>query len=285
MLKDSQALIGKPKSYLSQRSLITQVEMFFAEESRPEKVTNPKAETKQANLNFVASEEERFINFVGAFLVDNFWLNSKHHNVQGTISDDARMNLVVEQCADLQDKYGERMGKRLLNSSVLGALSQDSEEMVGVATLKATLLIGKDILESEKAEMVARNAVASLGPKQRREYKDASIEKIASELLPDDSKAIVVLSNLAVLGSARNQGVAKSLCEEAEALALSWGFSEIWLLVESENAAARKLYEDKLGYEVAFTKESDTALRANIETGSFEEITVDTLAMVKRNLF
>jgi ribosomal protein S18 acetylase RimI-like enzyme len=190
------------------------------------------------------------------------------------------MNLVVEQCADLQEKHGERMGKRLLNSCVFGALDTESKEMVGVATLKATLLVSENVLEGERAEVIAKNAVAALGPKQRREYKDASIGVIASELLSPDSKAIVVLSNLAVSLSARGKGIAGQICNETELLAKSWGYNEIWLLVESENEAARKLYE-KIGYDVAYKKEDEIALRADVETGSFIETRADTLVLFK----
>ena len=52
--------------------------------------------------------------------------------------------------------------------------------------------------------------------------------------------------------------------------------------MESENEAARKLYEDKLGYQVAFTKEAEIALRADVESGSFTEVSADTLIMVKK---
>lgn len=272
-------------SHLDMLSPITRMQMFFAEESAsPREV--PESNTKISEeppigVELVSSDDERFINMVGSFLVDNFWLNSHHHNVEGNISDEARMDLVVEQCADLQEKYGERMGKRLTDGCVIGALSPDSKDMVGVATIKTTLLINDEVLEAEKAEAIAKNAVASLGPKQRRDYKDSSLGTIATELLTPDSKAVVVLSNLAISGSARKRGIARRICEEAETLAQGWGYSEIWLLVESENTAARKLYESKLGYEVAFTKENAIALRADIESGGFREIRADTLIMVK----
>ena len=45
----------------------------------------------------------------------------------------------------------------------------------------------------------------------------------------------------------RRQGIAKRLCREAEAVARSWGYSEVLLRVEKDNAGARKLYR-ALGY-------------------------------------
>ena len=90
-----------------------------------------------------------------------------------------------------------------------------------------------------------------------------------------------MLSNLATNAQKRNRGIAKTLCEECEGLVKEWGFTELYLLVESENEAARKLYQDRLGYQVAFTKEGETALRADVESGTFTEVTADTLFLVK----
>ena len=282
LYKNVKSFVLKPETTRLRQNSI-ELGLFFAEEA-PEKTTsdNKIEERLPAPVDLVSSDDERFINMAGSFLVDNFWLKSDHHNIDGEISSEARMNLIVEQCADLQEKYGERMGKRLLESCVLGALEPDTKEMVGVATLKSTLLVNEDVLEAERAEVMAKNAVAALGPKQRREYKDASIDTIASELLSPDSKAIVLLSNLATNSQKRNRGIGKTLCNEAEVLAQNWGYSEIYLLVESENLAARKLYQDKLGYELAFTKEAESALRADIESGSFTEVTADTLVLVKK---
>jgi ribosomal protein S18 acetylase RimI-like enzyme len=220
----------------------------------------------------------------GSFLVDSFWLNSEHHQLGDNvaISDEARIGLMVEQCSDLQEKYGERMGKRLMNCCVLGALDSESKEMLGLVTLTQALMMNGDVLEAEKAEAIAKNAVASLGPKERRMYKDASMDTIATELLSPDSKAVCVISNLAVSAKARRRGIAKTLCAEAEALASDWGHQEMHLLVESENTAARKLYEDKLGYGLAFTKEAAVALRADIESGTFVETEADTLILFKK---
>lgn len=260
--------------------------MFFADEETS-KSPSPESKTiakENPEVDLVASDNESFLNMAGSFLVDSFWLNSEHHQLgeSAAISDQARLGLVVEQCSDLQEKYGERMGKRVLNACVLGALDPNSKEMLGVATLKATLLIKDDVLEADKAEAIAKNAVASLGPKQRRLYKDSSIGTIAKDLLSPDTKAVCVLSNLAVSGKARRRGIAKTLCEEAEALASDWGYDEVYLLVEKDNAAARGLYEGKLGYEMIFEKEDAAALRVDIESGTFLETTADTFVLVKK---
>jgi len=270
--------------------------MFFAEEAVPEdEKPSPTTPDKKGEadvmvqenppaVQLVVSDSEGFLNAAGSFLVDSFWLGSDHHMLKEdeAMSPDARMNLIIEQAADLQEKYGETMGRRLANACVIGALDEETKELIGLATLKETLLINNDVVESEKAEAIAKNAVASLGPKQRREYKNVPISRIAKELLSPDTKAICVLSNLAVGKKARRRGVARSLCDEVEFLAEDWGFSEVHLLVESENTAARSLYEKKLGYELVSTSVAAPALRVDFETGSFLQVQQDTLVMAKK---
>lgn len=270
--------------------------MFFAEEAKSEddpvpaspssikSDTDVMVEDSLPPVQLVISDSEGFLNAVGSFLVDSFWLGSDHHMLKDDVemTPDARMNLIIEQAADLQEKYGERMGRRLANACVVGALDEETKELVGVATVKETLMINNDVVESEKAEAIAKNAVAALGPKQRREYKNAPISKISEELLSPDTKAVCVLSNLAVGKKARRKGVARALCDEIEALADDWGFGEVHLLVESENKAARTLYENKLNYELVATNEAAPALRVDFETGEFVQVQHDTLVMAKK---
>jgi ribosomal protein S18 acetylase RimI-like enzyme len=276
------------------RDEIWKARMFFAEEppsknqkkscqSTPQTESSESADSSSA-IELVISDSEGFLNAAGSFLVDSFWLGSDHHKLGENIkiSDDVRMRLVVEQCADLQEKYGKRMGKRLARACVVGALDEETKELIGIATLKETLLVKNDILEPEKAEVIAKNSVAILGPKQRRQYKDASIITITTELLSPCTKAVCVLSNLAVSRKARRRGVGQRLCEEVEALANDWGYKEVHLLVESNNAVARSLYEQKLGYRKVELNKDAPALRVDIEKGNFLEKTADTLILTKQ---
>jgi len=269
--------------------------MFFAEETPEDEAVSPPLSDNKSDIDvmskdtppavqLVISDSEGFLNAAGSFLVDSFWLGSDHHMLKEDVemTPDARMNLIIEQAADLQEKYGERMGKRLANACVVGALDEETKELIGLATLKEVLMINNIVVESEKSEEIAKSAVAALGPKQRREYKSASITKIAKELLSPDTKAVCVLSNLAVGKKARRKGVARALCDEVEALADDWRFSEIHLLVESENTAARTLYEKKLGYKLVSTSVAAPALRVDFETGGFVELQLDTLVMAKQ---
>ena len=164
----------------------SRLHMFFAEEQASEEVSSPAEEssTVASPVTIVSSEAEGFLNMAGSFLVDAFWLNSAHHQLgeNVAISDKARTNLVIEQCADLQDKYGATMGKRLLNCAVVGALDQDTKEMLGVVTVKISILEKDQVLESERAQALLKNAVASLGPKERRTVRSFSL-LLASKLL------------------------------------------------------------------------------------------------------
>jgi len=288
---------GTPKYIrVSKHDVSSRLGMFFAEETLPEddavspspsddkSNTGVLAEDNPPAVQLVISDSDGFLNAAGSFLVDSFWLGSNHHMLKEDVemTADARMNLIIEQAADLQEKYGERMGRRLTNACVIGALDEETKELIGLATLKETLMINNDVVDGEKSEEIAKSAVAALGPKQRREYKSASITKIADELLSPDTKAVCVLSNLAVGKKARRRGVARALCDEVEALTDDWGFGEVHLLVESENTAARTLYEKKLGYKLLSTNVAAPALRVDFETGAFVEVKHDTLVMAKQ---
>lgn len=288
---------GTPKySGSSKYNVVSRLGMFFADESPQENdVVSPplpniksdtvtKSEEALPPVQLVISDSQEFLNAAGSFLVDSFWLGSDHHMVEENVemTPDARMNLIIEQATNLQEKYGEKMGRRLANACVIGALDEETKELIGLTTLTETLSINNDVLESEKSEAIAKNAVAALGPKQRREYKSASIARIAKELLPPGTKAVCVLSNLAVGKNARRRGVAQALCDEVEVLADDWGYDEIHLLVESENAAAKTLYEKKLGYQIVSTNVAAPSLRVDFVTGTFTEIQQDTFVMTKQ---
>ena len=273
---------GRQPKLLADARQPSSLKMFFANEEPQQKETESTSSVAAAPVDLVTSDNEGFLNMCGSFLVEAFWLHSPHHQLGDNIyvSDEARTGLMIEQCSDLQEKYGERLGQRMTKNCVVGALDPEEKTMLGVFTLKETLMI-KEILDGDQAEAIAKNAVASLGPKERRQYKGASIDTIANELLSPDTKAVCVLSNLAVSPLARRRGIARTLCEEAEALASDWGYSEIHLLVESENTSARNLYEGKLGYQTALVQEDAVALRADVESGSFVQTRADTLVLFK----
>jgi GNAT superfamily N-acetyltransferase len=231
------------------------------------------------------------IQSVAEFMIDAFWLQSPHHLIQSGglaittgVSDSTRAALVQEQSRDLMDKYGERLGKRLFDSCLLTALDEDSSEILGVVGIEMCLLnkAVSEIILADKAESMLKNAVSSLGPKQRRQYKDSSAQDLATELLSPDICAICCLSNLAVSPKARRRGIAKQLCAKAEKWGSYWGYDEMFLKVESENTAARYLYEQNLGYATKCTLDGAVALRVDVDSGRFVETNADTLILTKR---
>lgn len=266
--------------------------MFFADDVTPD--VPPAAEVTPAvsSVGVTISPvegDDASIDAATTFMVDSFWLNSPQQLIQSSdaetlVGDAARNTLCAAQGEDLMEKYGERLGKRLMNACLLTAINSD-QDIVGMVGIEVCLLDKntETIINADKAGAIVKNAVGSLGPKQRREFKDSSVEKIVSELFPPEVQAVCVLSNLAVSPNARRQGIAKKLCDEAERVASGeWSFNDMFLKVESENTAAKYLYEQKLGYTQLYTDKAATALRVDPQAGGFVEISADTLVLTKK---
>ncbi|MGK7891915.1 MAG: N-acetyltransferase family protein [Leptolyngbyaceae cyanobacterium] len=66
---------------------------------------------------------------------------------------------------------------------------------------------------------------------------------------PSWSQGYTYIANLAVRPRYRRQGIAASLLQACEEVALRWGFSHLQLHVREDNQAARYLYE-QVGYRV-----------------------------------
>lgn len=241
--------------------------------------------------NFVigpSDGESSAIDSAAAFMVDAFWLQSPQNLLTGgdigAVSDGIRSTLTQHQASDFTDKYGERMGKRLLDSSLITAKEEGSSELFGLVAIEARLfdMNEKIIFGADKSESVLKTAVASLGPKQRRQYKDSSILEIVTDLTPPEISVVCVLSNLSVSPKARRTGLGGKLCSEAERIAKDeWEFDKMCLKVEEENEAARNLYEGKLGYELQFGDDSAMGLRVDIIAGDFAEVPAPTLVLAK----
>jgi len=271
--------------------------LFFADDSgveeEKEEIAEPSSnenEGKSGIKIFPNPGDASSINKAAAFMVDSFWLQSPQQLIMGGVGADAvssaaRSGLCEAQAQDLMDKYGERMGKRLLDSCLLMAVDEtNGDNILGIVTVQMDLLDmdSGDTLGSEKSEPMLKNAVASLGPKQRRQYKDSPVTELATELLPPEIGAVCVLSNLAISPDARRKGLAMKLCTEAARIVKEeWGFDQIFLRVEAENEAARGLYEKKLGFEQQYAKQGAVAVRVNADEGIFVDIEADMLVLSK----
>ena len=225
---------------------------------------------------------------VSSFMMDSFWtplsqIDDPNGDYSTSSASYTSLTQVVKE--DLDSRYGEIMGKRQLNSCLLGAFAETEEDdrLVGMVGVDVTLVDPSEsiLYTREDAETKLRNTVAALGPKQRREYKNASVCDIVQALLPN-LNAVVVLTNLAVSTTQRRMGVGKLLCQEVERLTKEeWEMDALYLRVEAQNGAARGLYESTLGYQEAWVESDAVALRANWESGVFEERTCETLSLVK----
>lgn len=220
------------------------------------------------------------------FIVDNFWLSSPQQLLlddqsAADIPDSSYMSLRDVQFADLQEKYGERLTQRKLDALMIAALDE-GDDLAGMVTLEVVVMDTqtKELMSASTSEFRITQSVASLGPKQRREFKNAHVIDIANELLPPTQTAVVTLSNLCVSPTSRRKGIAAQLCGEAERITReSLGYSALHLRVESSNEAAKRLYE-KLGYDVVFESVAPV-LRVDANAGGFIEIDSETTIMKK----
>mmetsp|Transcript_8798 Transcript_8798/g.16603 ORF Transcript_8798/g.16603 Transcript_8798/m.16603 type:complete len:179 (-) Transcript_8798:16-552(-) len=161
---------------------------------------------------------------------------------------DKYSGLLMEQMNDLNERFGEIMGKRRLQTQLILASKQNGQGSIeGSVGVEIALLDLKnfDVLSYSQSEKVLNGAVASLGPKERRLYKNYTIVDLVAGLpaLGEQYEAVAVLANLCVSPASRGNGVGEKLCKEIEtAVGKDWGIGKIALKVEAENVPARKLY-------------------------------------------
>jgi ribosomal protein S18 acetylase RimI-like enzyme len=240
------------------------------------------AEATASDVKMVPSNgSPEEMDLAASFMVDAFWLNSPQGLcLSGDAAPDGAM-LLQEQAHDFNEKYGEIMGSRVLNTMLIQAMGENSA-LLGLVGIEVSLLdktVG-DIVSATKSQDLLKMAVASLGPKERRTYKKATVQEICTELLPPHLEAVVVLSNLVVSPQARRRGIAKQLCQEAERMAGSWGYDALYLRVEAGNEAARTLYEKLLGFDTKYELPEAIGIRID-DGGKFVEVDAPTLVLSK----
>lgn len=228
--------------------------------------------------------DEPSIRKAADFFANSYWLGTDHVQISsGSVSDAVYEQLLSQQFVDFLTKYGERMGKRLLDAGLVAAIDTSTNEIVGLAGIEVCLLDAeqKNILTPEVSEETMKVALSSLGPKDRRKYKNASPIQIADELLQPNLQAVCVLCNLVVSPNARGKGIAVKLCNYIKQSAKEAGFDGLLLKVEKDNEAACRLYLDKLGYQELFVCSDATAVRFNLMDGSFQRAEAETLILIK----
>ena len=223
-----------------------------------------------------------------AFMMKSFWGLEKYSD-----------GLLSDQMHDFETIYGERIGKRQLASHLILARDDNDNGITGLVGIEVALLNRSTndddndepqskILKYSESEQTLKNAISSLGPKQRRQYKDATVQELVSELpdLKGKYEAVIVLANLAVRGDVRGTGFGVKLCREAERIVMDMRNGDdiyrMMLQVEGDNAAAKGLYENKLGYVQEWSDEDASALRADVGgEGTFVEVPCVLLTLGK----
>lgn len=144
----------------------------------------------------------------------------------GEIPKGQRNELARLEADDLSKRYGDRVGKPKFPSALL--VLEEDEEIIGC--------VGIDPQE------LVQNRFSRWKP-------------------GSDGDVVYVLSNLAIRTDKRKKGYAKDLVNQCETLVKEWNFKEMYLLVDSANQPARKLYK-KLGYSDIFEDEDATCVVA-----------------------
>ncbi len=240
-------------------------------------------------------EDEASINKASEFMLQSFWIPLSLE--EGKSEDDVNTKPLLQSIKEeFTARYGEIMGRRTLKSCLLSAydISSEEEKLVGIVGIDMTLIDTENQIQYSRneAESTIKKVVSSLGPKQRREYKDSTVAEIVNDLLPPHFSVGAVLSNLAVGLDQRKRGIGLELCNFVEEFVVggdqdgesrdSWCVDDIYLRVEEDNTPARNLYEQKMGYECAWVEDNAVALRADLKTGEFEEIEKTTLSLRKK---
>lgn len=142
--------------------------------------------------------------------------------------------LIELETQDLQKTYATRMTKRKFPAVLL--VAEADRDIIGCIGVDCQLL-------NIKAEKFSRI------PKPTWDISE----------LKSSERICMVLANLAVRGDQRGKGYAKQLVETVESLAKEFQFQDLYLLVDSTNMPAQKLYQ-KLGYKKIFEDEDATCV-------------------------
>jgi GNAT superfamily N-acetyltransferase len=147
-----------------------------------------------------------------------------------------RRELSELEAKDLRTRYEEKVGKSRLPSALI--LAKEDEEIIGS--------VGLDCQVFNKRTNKFRPL------KKDEKLSDFLDRSNPQELVP-------VLANLAVRKDKRGLGLARTLLSSAEDIVKAWDYPVLYLLVDSQNVPAQKLYTSS-GYKTAFTDEFATCV-------------------------
>lgn len=264
------------------------------EKSPAVNLSNEVTSAVSPNIHVLTDCDDETIEEVASFLIDAYWLSTPRLWTDVNVKCDVpAVTLILQKEATdyLRTQYGERLGKRLLRTCIIvaeGSVDLTTENndsaIAGLLCMHELIWDSDNILPDEESEMILRNAVATIGPKDRRLYKDATAIDIATKLLPPSNKAVCVFSNLAVSPGFRRQGVGAMICRAAEDVAKEWGYEYLHLKVEAENTAAAHLYQNKLDFQLEQNLPDDPAIRLDLKAATFVDAAVETLILSKKVL-
>lgn len=149
------------------------------------------------------------------------------------------------------------------------------------AAVVATCLDGRIVaFASVFGAIRVRDASGSrlLSGREAEAFLAASARASPEERMRTTTRRAALLCDVTVLPEARRRGLGQRLCAEAERVAGEWGYSDLLLLVNEDNAPARALYE-KLGYRDGGTRCSSVEDR--VEAGRRVQCTVSNILLGK----
>ena len=170
-------------------------------------------------------EDNNAINRASKFLANSMYTEE--------IPTGQKKKLTELERIDLNSRYGVTLGKRKFPAAFL--ILEEEQDIIGCVGIETQILYEK-----------RRNL--------RKIPKNFQVDSLKSQ-----EGLVMVLANLAIRRDKRKLGYAKKLIKSCEDMAEEFLFKEIFLMVDSENIPAQKLYE-KMGYKKIFEDNAATCV-------------------------
>lgn len=213
------------------------------------------------------------------FFTDSFWEAST--TWEGvSFTDKERKEVSEGGIQDMEQRYGQIMGKRRLQSQFFVAREPDTGKIVGCVGVEAAIvdpMLGKVFTRTE-GESLIKTEFEVMSVRERPKYRRLHIKELTEAFFPE-YKVFGLLANLAVDKSTRGKGLARILCKKCEEKTAEWGLDAIVLQVEEANVAGRGLYQ-AVGYQDISTDEEATVIRVAPGAGQGKTLYYDKAPMV-----
>ena len=171
------------------------------------------------DINIRLIRNNKDINRASIFLTTNVYGGQKSKSQERVLT-----QLISD---DLNDRYKVLVDSATQKYPSAFLLAEEDEDIIGCVGLDT------QILNEKKRTLIKRP------------------NKFNIDSLVNEDKLVMVLSNLVVRRDKRNLGHAKQLIKSCEIIARDFLFKEVFLMVDSENVPAQRLYK-KMGYKKIF---------------------------------